>query len=324
MRPPGLCRAPAPASLGAAALCAALAASANAEDAPARLTATEDVPRLASGALSIMGLSMVPSETASTLLLDSSSGEGFDFSAGQFGGAFTVSADLPLYLEGFLGWSRYDPVFIFSNGVEDARVPAKWNTIAATGGIGWDFPLRDGLVLRPIVNVALGHMESDLSVAGRVLERLGGADLDFLDRGRLTALGLGASVMLDFERRTEAYELDSELRWTHVHLEPAFGSSPIAAGADAMTLGMWNRLRVPTGFTVLRRPLRGVAELSGSLLPGDQGDALRTGWLVQWGLGLEIDFSDSAMPLISRGRIVARHVFGAHLHGASIGIAASF
>lgn len=74
----------------------------------------------------------------------------------------------------------------------------------------------------------------------------------------------------------------------------------------------------------MRRPLRAVFELSGPLLPGDEGNALDTDWLVQVGTGLELDFSDSRVPLIDRGRVMVRYARGEFLQGFSVGIAASF
>ncbi len=60
-------------------------------------------------------------------------------------------------------------------------------------------PLGGNLVLRPIANVMLGTMASDLRVGAWALERHKNADYDFLDGGRLNAYGLGGSLMLDYE-----------------------------------------------------------------------------------------------------------------------------
>lgn len=282
-----------------------------------------DVSSRATGALAMLGITAVPSETASTLQLDSSAGEGNTFFASQLGGAFTISDSVPLYLEGFVGFSRYDPVFVFTDGTSRSRLPTKWTTVGAEGGIGWDFELTDTLILRPIVNVAVGHVESDASLLGRLVNRRYGLELEFLEDGRLTAGGFGASLMLDYEYHSDAYDADVELRYTHLHLEPIAGSKAIDASSNAVTVGLWSRLRVPTGIDLFGGPLRAVFEGSGSWLPGDQGEVLQTRWLAQAGLGIEFDTEQTILPL-SRVRIVARQTIGRSLTGYSLGLSASF
>ena len=98
----------------------------------------------------------------------------------------------------------------------------------------------------------------------------------------------------------------------------------VIVASDAMTLGLWSRLRVPTGITMFGGPLRSVFEFSGSLLPGDQGEVLHTGWLAQIGTGLEFDTSETWVPLVTRTRIMLRYTQGEELTGFSVGLAASF
>lgn len=283
-----------------------------------------NVSERATGALSMLGVTVVPSETASTLIFESDSGEGSEFVASQLGGAFTLSDGFPIYLEGFIGYSRYDPVFIFSDGTTISRLPTKWTTVGAEGGIGWDFKLSEHWTLRPIANVALGHVESDAALLGRYLKRrLDTPELQFLEGGRLTAGGFGGSLMLDYEYQSEPYDADLEIRYSHLVLEPIAGSKAIDASSTAATLGFWSRLRVPTGVTLFGGPLRAVGELSGSWLPGDQGDTLQTEWLAQVGLGVEFDVERTWVPL-SRIRIVARQTLGSELTGYSLGLSASF
>ena len=107
------------------------------------------VKRNAQGALAVYGISAVPSETASTLSFESGGDDDkVSFTASQLGGGFTFSDSFPVYAEGFIGFNRYDPVLLLSNGQEESLLPLKWTTVAATGGVGWDFSLTDNLVLR--------------------------------------------------------------------------------------------------------------------------------------------------------------------------------
>lgn len=288
-----------------------------------RLTGTA-LRENANGALAVLGLSVVPNETASTLSLEASSGD-TKFKASQLGGAFTVSDEVPIYLEGFIGLARYDPTFVFSKGSETAVVSPKWTSITGTAGIGWDFRLSEELVLRPIFNFSLGHIESDLSLAGRYFSAQSGRELRFLQDGRLDAYGLGGSLMLDWERYREDYEIDVELRYTHIRLQTFGETSDIVAGhSDAITLGLWSRLRVPTGWTAFGGPIRAVGEFSGGAFIGDQAEVIDSPLLGQIGGGIEFDFAEVGWLPIERTRFMARYVFGRSITGVSLGLGITF
>ena len=247
------------------------------------------------------------------------------FNASQLGGAFTVSDGFPLYLEGFIGVARYDPRFVFSNGARTTVVVPKWTSVAGTVGVGWDFPITDQIVFRPIANFSLGHIESDLSLAGRFLASETGVELEFLENGRLNAVGYGGAAMLDYELYREAYEVDVELRYTHIRLQSIAGTSEAAKGtADAITLGMWSRLRVPTGYEAFSGPIRAVGELAASSFLGDQKAIMKTPWLGQIGAGIEFDTSTVCWPPVYRTRLMLRYLIGDNLSGYSFGLAMSF
>ena len=142
-------------------------AFAQAQDRPGFILPNIDVQRRVNGILSLMQYALVPDVTTSSLsITEAASGDpGLQFT--QFGGGFTVSQSLPLYLEGNAAYTRYDPTFVATSGTEQRLIPFKWNTFSATGGIGWDFPIVQDWKFRPIFNFTLGHVESDASLAGR-------------------------------------------------------------------------------------------------------------------------------------------------------------
>lgn len=284
------------------------------------------VSEMAGGALGVLGISVIPNESASTLFIDSSSSDDYNFQATQFGGAFTVSDAFPLYMEGFIGASRYDPTFVFSGLTQERTIRAKWTSFAATGGLGWDIPLTDTLTLRPIGNFTLGAIVSDASVAQAILNDILGTEIDFIEDGEMFAVGYGGSIMLDYEYYTPEYEIDSELRYSHIQLQNiGYSRNYTKVRSDAITLGMWNRLRVPTGYRAFGGPIRGVGELAGSLLLGDQSKALQSEWLLQVGLGVEFDTAKLEwLPLLTRLRITARAITGDEMYGSSIGIGVTF
>jgi hypothetical protein len=279
------------------------------------------------GILSLMQYTLFPDVTTSSLSISSGNTGNPDLNMLQAGGGFTVSRWSPLYLEGNAAFSRYDPTFIATNGTETREIPAKWTTVTGTVGVGWDFPLTSltpELVLRPIVNFTLGHMESDLSAAVRIIEAETGKDLGFLGNGHLNAVGCGASLMLDYEHYRRDYEIDVEVRYTNIYLQSIPGTSEGVKGSYlAQNLNVWSRWRAPIGLTAFHRPVRYVLEFTYSHYFGNQDDILGFNHLCSLGGGLELDVS--AYPIIiTRIRLIARFRYGQNVSGWSVGLGISF
>lgn len=282
-----------------------------------------DLEERTNGVLALMAYSITPDLASSSLQINDKQGGNPDLSMTQLGGGATLSKEIPLYLEGALGYSRYDPKFVASGGNESRVLPVKWNTVSATGGIGWDFPLSEEVVIRPIANFALGYMTSDINAGRLLIERKLDRQIDFLDGGHLAAGGLGGSLMLDWERVRPDYEADVELRYSYVHLKTLSGDDVVDGEANAETANLWSRYRAPTGFVVMQRPLRYVLEFSHSEYLGDQRGALGFDRLSTVGLGIEFDSSAYDL-FITRTRLVLRHVLGDNVSGYSLGLAVSF
>ncbi|TNV21702.1 hypothetical protein FH968_06335 [Buttiauxella sp. B2] len=283
----------------------------------------------ANAVLSLMSYTVVPDITASDLNIGGGGNEKNSLSITQFGGGATMSEEFPIYLEGTLGYSRYDPQFVFSNGTESRKIPVKWNSLNATGGIGWDFKLHTdrwggNLVLRPIANFTLGTMASDLRVGAYLLQQSRDADFKFLDGGRLNVYGLGGALMLDYELFSKSQDIDVELRYSKQELR-SFDSSFAASGeANADNLGLYLRRRAPiSDWTLLGKPVRYVMEGARTEYLGEQRGLLGFNSLNSLGLGLELDSSDYDV-VISRTRLVARYMFGNNTTGYGIGLAMSF
>lgn len=288
------------------------------------------IKQRADAVLTLMSYMIVPDITASDLNIGSGSDDKTELSITQFGGGATMGDTFPLYLEGAMGYSRYDPQFVISDGDQSRRIPTKWNSLTATGGIGWDFNLhRDrwgsNLVLRPIANVMLGTMASDLRVGKWALERHRNAEYDFLDGGRLNAYGLGGSLMLDYELVSPAQDIDVELRYTGMNLQ-TFGntSSAVEGSATAQNLGLYLRRRAPLfDWTLLKSPVRYVLEGAHTEYLGEQRGTLGFDSLSSVGIGIEMDSSKYPV-FITRTRLVARYMFGNGTSGYGVGLAMSF
>jgi hypothetical protein len=276
------------------------------------------------GALAMMQYSVSPDVTSSSLSVSSGDADSNALYITQFGGGFTWSKSFPLYLEGNAAFSRYDPKFILTNGTEQRKVPLQWNTVVGTVGVGWDFPIAKELVLRPIGNFSLGHVESDISLAGRVIEGETGQEIEFMKNGRLNAVGYGGSLMLDYEHYREAHDIDAEVRVTSVWLE-SYGSTSeaVKGSALAQSVSLWTRWRAPTGLRSLDRPVRYVLEYAFTRYFGPDGDMLGFNNLNSIGVGIELDTSVLDR-IATRWRLIGRFRFGENVKGWGVGLGISF
>ncbi len=293
--------------------------------ATAGLLTALDQPQIdrTSAVLGVMGYTVVPDLTTSTLSIASTDTGNPHLTMSQLAGGFTLSRESPLYMEGGLAYSRYDPVFLFSNGGETTELALKWTSIMLTAGVGWDFRLSDHLILRPIANAAYGHLTSDVRFALRALEKYTDATIEALNNSQLDAAGYGGSLMLDYEDYRPSREIDIEWRYSHVRLEN-IDSSELFTPTDSHSIStsLWARWRAPTGLTALHRPVRYVLEAAHSRFFGDQAnigfDALNS-----LGIGLELDSSHYDI-IVSRTRLVFRYRFGEDVEGTAVGLAVSF
>lgn len=273
--------------------------------------------------MTITGYSLTPDVTTGSLSIRNNDGANSDLQMISLGGGDRISAGFPLYLEGTLAVNRYNPTFSDGIGNSSITIPVHWNSVTGTGGIGWDFPITNELRFRPIANVMLGHLESDLSIASRVIQNRTGVDMQFLNGGRMNSYGLGGSVMLDYENYRPDQEIDIELRYTNIPVRTFDSSTAVQGSADSQSVALWARSRIPTPITLLDRPLRAVFELAHTEFLGDLRGALGFDSLSSIGTGVELDRSASD-PIFSRVRVVFRYQFGQNVHGTSIGLAASF
>jgi hypothetical protein len=283
-----------------------------------------NVQRLANGIVGVMSYTVAPDVTTSSLSINNGSTENSALTLSQFGGGFTVSKSTPLYLEGNAAYARYDPVFVVSDGADRRRLPTRWNSFSATGGIGWDFPISEHWVIRPIFNFTLGRVLSDAKVAKFWVDNNTNVDLSFLDGGRLNAYGLGGALMLDYEKFSPAHDDDLELRYTNVELQ-SHGSTTlgVVGHAKSESVSLWARRRVPTGWGVVwDRPVRYVYEFASTRYLGTEREVGLT-LMNSVGFGLELD-SSKFDRWASRWRAVARYKFGPNAHGWALGLAISF
>jgi hypothetical protein len=286
-----------------------------------------------SGILGLMGYNMIPDGSTNALQVNrttASSEEGSSLlTLGQFGAGFTVSESFPLWLEGYVGYARYDPRAVFT-GLGARETPLRWNNVAATIGIGYDIRLAEYLWLRPIFNASLGYAAGDATLFGHFLSWRTGRDIAVLTDRQAWVVGLGGSLMLAYYDYRPERDIDVELRYTQLELQTVGDTLRAARGtATAQTIGLWARYRWPTGLEAFGRPVRWVLDGSASYYIGDQADVLGFRWSVKAGGGIEVDLGryevGAAAIYLSRLRLVARYFYGdGGVTGASVGIGMSF
>jgi len=300
------------------------AGAAQAQRAPRDGVQGTNLQKLLDGVVGVMSYTVTPDVTTSSLAISNAATQSPGLSMTQFGGGFTWSKGTPLYLEGNAAISRYDPVFIASDGTQQRALPVKWDALSATGGIGWDFPVSERWVVRPIFNFTLGKVVSDLQVAKWWLEQNTNAELDFLDGASVKAYGLGGSIMLDYESFAPEHDDDIEIRYTNVELRTFDTHNEAVEGhGKAETASIWARRRIPIDhWTMFDRPVRYVLEGAYTVFLGDQRETGLTE-MASLGLGLELDSSAHDI-WVTRWRAVARYKFGSNLHGWALGLAVSF
>lgn len=281
-----------------------------------------DLQKRANAILTLMGFSLTPDVTTGALSIsEQSTGDPF-FRQTSISGGGTASKTVPLYLEGTLAYGRYDPTFAVGSG--QAPIPVKWESLLATGGVGWDFPLAKQLWLRPIFNFSLGRVESEGATTPATAAPPGNRDaVDFLGKGRLNAFGLGGSLMLDYERYRPENEVDLEVRYTSINLRSFDSSQSVEGHANAQTFSLWSRYRAPTGWVLLERPLRYVLEYAYTGFLGDLRGVLGFDRLHSFGAGVELDSSNYEV-YVARTRLLLRYKVGDNVTGWAFGLAVSF
>ena len=282
-----------------------------------------DLQRLANGVLALMSYSVVPDLNTSSLSIDNRGTSNAGVAMSQLGGGFTLSGR-PLYLEGLVAYSHYDPQFVVSPGPNAFTIPFQWTSGTATGGVGWDFRLSDTLVWRPVVNLSFGTLASETKVGQQLRDFLQGQQAAFLDGGHLNTFGAGGSLMLVWTDHQPAGEIDADLRYTNIQMR-SFGNSSVEVQghAAAEALGLWGRWRAPTGLAMLDRPLRYVLEGAHTEYLGSQAGTLGFDRLTSLGVGLELDSSARKL-WVTRTRLMARYLFGDNVSGYSVGLGFSF
>lgn len=279
----------------------------------------------AEGSLAILSLSALPDDSASSIFLESGDDSSdFSYRSGQLGGGFTLTQGFPLYLEGYIGYARYDPVLLLGEEGDESEIPLKWTSVALTGGIGYQFDLTEHWYFTPLFHLSVGRTQTDASIGAQFIANELGLDVDFLSSGGIWAGGLGASTTLGYGKRLPSgHELEVRLRATYLEYHP-FEDDDLLVSAEAANAVAWGRYHFPTDMSLFGLPVRGVTDLSFSYLAGDQSKVLNTDWLARVGVGLELDISETWVPWVTAGRFMVRYYGSDTVTGFTAGLGFSF
>jgi len=288
------------------------------------------------GVLGLMGYNVVPDGSANAISLTrGSSGDKNDngspgLTLGQFGFGFTVSDSLPLYLEIYAAYARYDPRYLFSGGDVQRGNRLRWNNLTSTIGVGWDFQIAQNLYIRPILNGAIAYAAGDSTMFGWLIDRRTGANITALTGNNVSAWGLGGSLVLAYYDARPRREIDIELRYTQIHLETFGDTLPAARGTSiARTVTWWGRYYWPTGWEAFGRPVRWLIDTNFSWYVGNQARAVGFTWATRVGAGIAMDLGRQEFGVagINVGRLglIASVLYGDRgVTGHSLGITMSF
>ena len=281
-----------------------------------------NIDRIADRALSTLGFVVVPARGAPFLSFADIDGTQNSFRSGQVGGGFNPVKGSPFYLEGYIGYQSYEPEFLLRTPLRDVDVDAEWQGIAATAGFGWDFPLAENWVFRPILNLSYGRASADATITGTAPDD---EDLNFLIDGDINAGGYGASLVLAYERFEARRDVGFSLRYTDMLLVPLGSASDLDAEARVTTATAWGRLRYPIrNWQAFGEPVKSVFQASLSAFPGDQGDVVDLPWVARVGVGIQIGTEKTGVPLISATRLMVSYSFSDNYDAVGIGLGLSF
>ncbi len=304
------------------AVLAALFAGNGAERAGAQV-GPGDTDLVAQAALAALGVAALPGDGATTISVLGASGAQADFFSTQIGGGYNPSDESSLYLEGYLAYQNYSPIFILP--VPDPTlIDVRWSSVAFTGGVGWDMNLTEELVFRPVALASVGHVFGQAIFDG-LLPSASGADPGGLFEDGLFAGGLGAALSLDYDAEVSGTRLDVRARHSWMKSVPVGEPDRLGVSSIASATNLFGRATRPIpGANWGGLPLNAVAEASYTRFWGDQAIILRTDWLSTIGAGLEVELPESTPASLSAGRLTLRYVFGQNYDGISIGIGLSF
>ncbi|WP_170482548.1 hypothetical protein [Ruegeria arenilitoris] len=277
----------------------------------------------ARAALSVLSIAATPNETLSSFSFLRASGDTNSLRSTQLRGGFHPFGN-GLYLEGLVAYQVYNPVVFFPEITPGVDVDVTWASVAATLGIGWEFPLGNDWHVRPVGHLSLGHVTADASIIDFPIFPVSSGSTKPID-GDLNALGVGASVGVYREAKYGPWQAEYRLRQTFLEFHPIDEPQAGDAKANSNQTTFFLRHRYPLkNMKFFNLPTQLVLDAGLVYYHGDAADVLDTDWLATAGVGVEFDTSRIGVPVVKAGRIMLNGVVAENFDGFSIGLGLSF
>lgn len=277
----------------------------------------------ARAALSVLSIAATPNETLSSFSFLNASGGAKSLRSTQLRGGFIPFED-GLYLEGLVAYQNYNPVLLFPGIASGAELDVTWSSIAATIGIGWEFPLSKDWKIRPVGHLSLGQVTTDAVLNNFPLLPSGSRSSEVVD-GDLNAFGVGASLGIYREAQFGPWQAEYRFRQTFLEFNPI--NEPMAGDAKANSnqTTLFSRHRYPLrGVTLFDLPTQLVLDAGVVAYHGDSAIVLGTDWLATAGVGIEIDTRLTGLPAVRAGRVMLNGIVAEEFSGFSIGFGLRF
>lgn len=277
----------------------------------------------ARAALAVLSIAATPNETLSSLSFLSAAGDARNLRSTQLRGGFKP-LDNGLYLEGQFAYQNYNPVVIFPEIGSDTELDVKWSSIAATLGVGWEFPLTNDWHIRPAAHLSLGHVTTDAVFSDFPLFPTRSNGVGEVD-GNLNAFGFGASLSLFREAQFGRWHAEYKLRQTFLEFHPIDEPEVGNARANSNQTTLFSRYRYPLDkVKLLGSPSKLVLDGGVVLYHGDSAMVLDTDWLATVGVGIEVDTTKIGLPAVEGARVMLNGVIADSFSGFSVGFGVRF
>ncbi|WP_170763316.1 autotransporter domain-containing protein [Ruegeria lacuscaerulensis] len=277
----------------------------------------------ARAALSVLGIAATPNETLPSFSFLRATGNTKSLRSTQLRGGY-LPFDNGLYIEGLAAYQKYNPVLLFPEIAPGTKVDVTWASVAATVGIGWEFPLPNDWTIRPAGHLSLGHVAGDAFLDGFEVFSIRSDSSQAVD-GDLTAFGVGASLSIIREAQIGLWQSEYRIRQTYLEFYPI--NEPLAGNAEANSnqTNLFTRYRYPLyGVRFFHLPTKLVLDSGLVFYHGDGANVLDTEWLATAGVGIEIETDQTGLPGVRAGRIMLNGVVAEKFDGFSIGLGLRF
>ncbi len=124
-----------------------------------------------------------------------------------------------LYFEGPVAYQKYNPAIFFPGIAKDSELDAIWSSVAATVGIGWEFPLINEWKIRPIAHLSFGEATANTIFSDIPILSPGSNSNELID-GDFNAFRIDARLGIFCEAQFGPWQLEYRFRQIFLKFNP--------------------------------------------------------------------------------------------------------